>query len=50
MEKSKLIFSSNSPKCMVRKGEAKQSKENLKLRLPCFSVIFPRYVGDSFMH
>lgn len=31
-----------------RRGEAKQSKENLKLRLPCFSVIFPRYVGDSY--
>lgn len=30
--------------------EAKQSSENLKLGLPCFSINFPRYVGDSFMH
>lgn len=30
--------------------EAKQSSENLKLGLSCFSINFPRYVGDSFMH
>lgn len=31
-----------------RRGDAKQSKENLKLELTYFLVIFPRYVGDFY--
>lgn len=31
-----------------RRGEGKQRKENLKHGLPCFSVVFPRYVGDFY--